>query len=302
MSRERKLMQPFANVIANYMNNIAKQNQVTIGVFQNGQLLSNEEKIGTELIQDISVDSSKSIMINLQNTQSQMLYHGQNPYELKKMGPQGAQTLYVDELYVMAQQKGKEKQQEKQVPSQGASSEKKERPLVLVGVSPNAVQFRRNKGGQQWVNIAIPWEQSQNNLGNIDIPRDLFDKANTAKDMQSRKTYHIPLMEQSYGLWYRDKETGNPVKPVVSAKEIYQSYEANRAAYRMKQQQGQLKEMQSQVPQEPKQQEEQKVVQESLPGLHATEQTTPEREIPDIPGVTDDSGSEFAVDDMDFNV
>lgn len=35
MSRERKLMQPFASVIANYMNNIAKSNQVTIGVFQN---------------------------------------------------------------------------------------------------------------------------------------------------------------------------------------------------------------------------------------------------------------------------
>lgn len=301
MSRERKLMQPFASVIANYMNNIAKSNQVTIGVFQNGQLLSNEEKIGTELIQDISMDSSKSIMINLQNTQSQMLYHGQNPYELKKMGPQGAQTLYVDELYVMAQQKGKEKQQEKQ--AQAAPSTKKEKPLVLVGVSPNAVQFRRNKGGQQWVNIAIPWEQSQNNLGNIDIPRDLFDKANTAKDMQSRKTYHIPLMEQSYGLWYREKETGNPVKPVVSAKEIYQSYEANRAAYRMKQQQGQLKEMQSQVPQEPKQQEEQRAVQESLPGLETSEQmTSVQREIPDIPGVTDDSGSEFAVDDMDFNI
>lgn len=301
MSRERKLMQPFASVIANYMNNIAKSNQVTIGVFQNGQLLSNEEKIGTELIQDISMDSSKSIMINLQNTQSQMLYHGQNPYELKKMGPQGAQTLYVDELYVMAQQKGKEKQQEKQ--AQAAPSTKKEKPLVLVGVSPNAVQFRRNKGGQQWVNIAVPWEQSQNNLGNIDIPRDLFDKANTAKDMQSRKTYHIPLMEQSYGLWYREKETGNPVKPLVSAKEIYQSYEANRAAYRMKQQQGQLKEMQSQVLQEPKQQEEQRAVQESLPGLDKSEQTTSvQREIPDIPGVTDDSGSEFAVDDMDFHV
>lgn len=296
--RERVLSSQFADAIANYMNQLTQEHHAEMGFYQNGKLVTSGNKVYPSTIQSISVDDTKSMMLNFPETQSQVLYHGSNPYEVKTMGPEGSKTLYLDELYLMSVQKEPQKESQKQVQS---TMENASKPLMLVGVSPQAVRFRENQGGQKWVNIAIPWSQSQNNLGNIDIPRDLFDKANTEKDMQSRKTYHIPLMEKQYGIWYRDKETGQSVKPVVSAKEIYQSYEANRAAYRQKQQQMQSPAVST--VELPKSDAKDVPVESTVRQTASVENSQGKtRELPDIPGVTDIGDTDFAVDDMDFDL
>lgn len=241
--RERPLAHASANKFANYMNEMI-QKEVAAGhtCLANIYDYANEAKtvrsdmgsITAEDIQAVSMQPNHGLMIVIPETMTQIGYSGSNPYEIRQNSEKGLETIYLDELYersVVSQQSQKSAEQTKSAdqPSVAGASGK---PTQLVGVSKNCLRFRKDGEGNEWVNVAVPWSQSKNGLGNLDISRAEFDAANTAEDMKKRKTYHIPLSAESYGLWYIDKNTGKPAKPDVKTSDIYAAYEENRASYR----------------------------------------------------------------------
>lgn len=264
MARERALAKSFANHIASYLNEFVsaekeKGNPMAIRIFDGTQRFGNEwtegfDEVSVEQVQDISVSDRKAIVIASASGDKQVSYRSDDPYVIQHDDVLGNTALYVDELVeqmsgfmpqMTMSQPVKEdvspKQEEKASsaktsPSPAKAEAKSSKPfadtLMLVGVSKRAVQFRNNQDGPSYVNVAVPWKASKNGLAYIDIRRDIFDKANTPDDMKKRKTYHVPLTQEKYGMWYVDKDSDKSVKPKVSAKEIHEAYEQNKAEYR----------------------------------------------------------------------
>lgn len=270
MARERALTTTSASYIASYMNEMVEQekgkgNDVTIAVYQQMShglpqgKLANLDTIGVDDIQQISCKEDCSVVVSSTGSKTDMVYAGSNPYEISTITNGKPSVLYLDELHEVMQyaastpsvqntkqleqttqttverkeqevSESKQQVSEKQVSS--GKSEKAYTAMKLVGVSAKSFKVRSDDHGHEYINVAIPWEKSKNNLGYIDIPKAEFDKENTPEAMSKRKTYHIPLNKESYGMWYVDKATDKAVKPQVAAADIKASYEANRAAYR----------------------------------------------------------------------
>lgn len=213
---------------------IAERPQDTVEVVRyfDTVLKSKSQSVSVDDIRETSELWDWSLKVNFHNPKTGnnrvISYTGENPYELLIQDDEkGVAELYMDEIYEMALA-GRTPSYQKNV----QKSNEKEHVTQLVGVSKNSLRFRKEASGSQWVNVAVPWAASKNGLGNLDIPRDEFDRANTPEMMEKRSTYHIPLKEDSYGLWFIDKATGKPTKPMIATDKIYQAYESNRSAYR----------------------------------------------------------------------
>lgn len=234
-SRKRPLTESAARAFKSFLDNqIAehKGSNPEIRLYENNVAKAKWQEVSVRNIQDISMNEAAFVTISFRNPETAdsrvVTYSGESPYNLTVSDSQkGVAELYMDEIYDMASRN--QYQSQKQQQSQKSDNE---HVTQLVGVSKNSLRFRQDKSGSKWVNVAVPWAASKNGLGNLDIPRKDFDKANTPEMMAKRSTYHVPLKQQTYGLWYIDKATGEPCKPTVETDKIYQAYEENRSAYR----------------------------------------------------------------------
>lgn len=291
--RKRPLSATAASMIASYlMEQKADVGAANIMVTYTDDVQVVGE-VSPEMIQKVSVDPKGSVFVagDSQLSDGWCRYSSENMYAVsQKMKGQDVSELFLDELMEWSvQQPQKQKAAEKTVvekpkESQEAKPASKARGksefgsdvLMLVGVSERALRFRRDEvTGTEWVNVAVPWKAGKNGLGHIDIPRADFDKANPPT--MKRNTYHIPLLKEEYGIWYRVPGTDKAEKPTVSAAAIREAYEENRAAYRKAQ--------------EAKQQEQ---VQEAS-GKEASASSTP-RDLPKVADKMEDAGPEFDID------
>lgn len=234
--RKRPVTCTSADAISWFMNKQMKEHagmDVKVRMYtQNADNSEREEQLESVLsqhVQDVSVAEKSDIQVIISDDASNYMrvvsYSGSNPGEVTiSDSKRGMAELYLDEVCDMKVRHQYQPQQQRQ--------QVQEKVTQLVGVSKNSLRFRNDANGSQWVNVAVPWSASKNGLGNLDIPREDFDRENTPEQMAKRTTYHVPLKQESYGLWYIDKVTGKPTKPQVSTDKIYQAYESNRSAYR----------------------------------------------------------------------
>lgn len=290
--RKRPLSATAASMIASYlMEQKAEVGAANIMVTYTDDVQVVGE-VSPEMIQKVSVDPKGSVFVagDSQLSDGWCRYSSENMYAVSQKRGQEVSELFLDELMersVQQPQKQKsaektaaEKSKESQVAKPASKARGKSEfgsdVLMLVGVSERALRFRRDEvTGTEWVNVAVPWKAGKNGLGHIDIPKADFDKANPPT--MKRTTYHIPLLKEEYGIWYRVPGTDKAEKPTVSAAAIREAYEENRAAYRKAQ--------------EAKQQEQ---VQEAS-GKEASASSTP-RDLPKVADKMEDAGPEFDID------
>lgn len=290
--RKRPLSATAASMIASYlMEQKADVGAANIMVTYTDDVQVVGE-VSPEMIQKVSVDPKGSVFVagDSQLSDGWCRYSSENMYAVSQKRGQEVSELFLDELMersVQQPQKQKsaektaaEKSKESQVAKPASKARGKSEfgsdVLMLVGVSERALRFRRDEvTGTEWVNVAVPWKAGKNGLGHIDIPKADFDKANPPT--MKRSTYHIPLLKEEYGIWYRVPGTDKAEKPTVSAAAIREAYEENRAAYRKAQ--------------EAKQQEQ---VQEAS-GKEASASSMP-RDLPKVADKMEDAGPEFDID------
>lgn len=291
--RKRPLSATAASMIASYLMEQKAEvgaANVMVTYTDDVQVVSD---VSPEMIQKVSVDPKGSVFVagDSELSDGWCRYSSENMYAVsQKMKGQGVSELFLDELMERSMQqpqkekaaeKAAEKKLEEKAPAKSASAPKGKSEfgsdvLMLVGVSKRALRFRRDEvTGTEWVNVAVPWKAGKNGLGHIDIPKADFDKANPPT--MKRNTYHIPLLKEEYGIWYRVPGTDKAEKPTVSATAIREAYEENRSAYRKAQ--------------EAKQQEP---VQEAS-GKEASASGTP-RDLPKVADKMEETGPEFDFD------
>lgn len=291
--RKRPLSATAASMIASYLMEQKAEvgaANVMVTYTDDVQVVSD---VSPEMIQKVSVDPKGSVFVagDSELSDGWCRYSSENMYAVsQKMKGQEISELFLDELMERSMQqpqkekaaeKAAEKKPEEKAPAKSASASKGKSEfgsdvLMLVGVSKRALRFRRDEvTGTEWVNVAVPWKAGKNGLGHIDIPKADFDKANPPT--MKRNTYHIPLLKEEYGIWYRVPGTDKAEKPTVSAAAIREAYEENRSAYRKAQ--------------EAKQQEP---VQEAS-GKEAAASGTP-RDLPKVADKMEETGPEFDFD------
>lgn len=296
--RTRALTERMAGQVSAYLQELmdserAKGHEVSCGVFDNSGAYPRQvstDDVSVKAIQDISVNDN--LYAAVRSNGEMRVYSGKMPFEVtSEVGGKETQ-MYLDELmdYLdkdhakeLSQQKSEQVQQTSAVEKQSAASavqpESQEDKFAairakaeqyhigdfngrLVGVGRRLVRTRDNVQ-DAFVSVAIPWEDAKNGLGYIDIPKDVFDAANTPADMKTRNSYHIPLEKEAYGMWYVDKNTELAIKPTIPADIIYQAYEVNRVEYRKSQEVGKARQAESMT--KPAEQMEQQPVQTEQP-------------------------------------
>lgn len=118
-------------------------------------------------------------------------------------------------------------------PAQPAKTDEKSKNYVLIGVSPKSVKQKQNKDGQPYRNVGFAYPKAAKNMAYFNMTEKEFQSANSEADIAARPshTLHIPLSRAKYSIGYRD-DKGAWVKEFLTPQEIYESYEANRQAYK----------------------------------------------------------------------
>ena len=118
-------------------------------------------------------------------------------------------------------------------PTQPAKTDEKSKSYTLIGVSPKSVKQKQNKDGQPYRNVGFAYPKAAKNMAYFNMTEKEFQSANSETDIAARPshTLHIPLSRTKYSIGYRD-DKGAWVKEFLTPQEIYESYEANRQAYK----------------------------------------------------------------------
>ena len=118
-------------------------------------------------------------------------------------------------------------------PAQPANTDEKPKSYVLIGVSQKSVKQKQNKDGQPYRNVGFAYSKAAKNMAYFNMTEKEFQSANSEADIAARPshTLHIPLSRAKYSIGYRD-DKGAWVKEFLTPQEIYESYEANRQAYK----------------------------------------------------------------------
>lgn len=118
-------------------------------------------------------------------------------------------------------------------PAQPAKTDEKSKNYVLIGVSPKSVKQKQNKNGQSYRSVGFAYSKAAKNMAYFNMTEKEFQSANSEADIAARPshTLHIPLSRAKYSIGYRD-DKGAWVNEFLTPQEIYESYEANRQAYK----------------------------------------------------------------------
>lgn len=118
-------------------------------------------------------------------------------------------------------------------PAQPAKTDEKSKNYVLIGVSPKSVKQKQNKNGQPYRSVGFAYPKAAKNMAYFNMTEKEFQSANSEADIAARPshTLHIPLSRAKYSIGYRD-DKGAWVNEFLTPQEIYESYEANRQAYK----------------------------------------------------------------------
>ena len=118
-------------------------------------------------------------------------------------------------------------------PAQPAKTDEKSKNYVLIGVSPKSVKQKQNKNGQPYRSVGFAYPKAVKNMAYFNMTEKEFQSANSEADIAARPshTLHIPLSRAKYSIGYRD-DKGAWVNEFLTPQEIYESYEANRQAYK----------------------------------------------------------------------
>lgn len=117
--------------------------------------------------------------------------------------------------------------------AQSVKTDEKPKSYTLIGVSPKSVKQKQNKDGQPYRNVGFAYSKAAKNMAYFNMTEKEFQSANSETDIAARPshTLHIPLSRTKYSIGYRD-DKGTWVKEFLTPQEIYESYEANRQAYK----------------------------------------------------------------------